>query len=127
MYHILAAVTYSAAVLGSAQAVLWMQDSLDSSPEVYIKKHMPPVRSDWVMAGLCSDERAWPPTPPAKIPKPMMMALAIRRMIKLVMLRVKTSEVEEALARNSMAVETRGESEASDIVFICCEKKKYLC
>lgn len=78
---------------------------------------MPPVRSDWVMAGLFSDERAWPPTPPAKIPKPMMMALAIRRMIRLVMLRVKTSEVDEALARNSMAVETRGET-VSDIVYL---------
>jgi len=76
-----------------------------------------------VMAGLFSDERAWPPTPPAKIPKPMMMALAMRRMIRLVMLRVKTSEVDEALARNSMAVETRGESVASDIVYLLQKEK----
>ena len=84
---------------------------------------MPPVRSDWVMAGLLSDERAWPPTPPAKIPKPMMMALAIRRMIRLVMLRVKTSEVDEALARNSMAVETRGEIVASAMFYLLPKEK----
>ena len=78
-------------------------------------KHMPPVRSLWVMAGLwCSAERAWPPIPPAKMPKPMMMALAMRRMMRLVMLRVRTSDVEDALARNSMAVETRGENDSAE-------------
>jgi hypothetical protein len=42
------------------------------------------------------------------------------------MLRVRTSEVEEALARNSMAVETSGESEAASAIlcFFCEEEGK---
>jgi len=83
-------------------------------------KHMPPVRSDLERGELRSEDRACPPIPPAKIPNPMMMALAIKRMMRLVMLRVSTSEVEEALARNSMAVETRGESDSAlaDIFYV---------
>jgi hypothetical protein len=37
-------------------------------------------------------------------------------------LRVNTSEVDEALARNSMAVETRGEMEASAILYLLSKK-----
>jgi hypothetical protein len=88
-------------------------------------KHIPPVKSDLVIGVPRSADRACPPIPPAKIPNPMMMALAIKRMMRLVMLRVSTSEVEEALARNSRAVETRGEAAmVSDIFYVLGKKKK---
>lgn len=77
-------------------------------------KQRPPFRSVVVMAELFSFDLACPPTPPAKIPKPMMIALAIRRMIRLVMLRVKTSEVDEALAKNCRAFSMSGDSDMLD-------------
>ena len=46
LYTMLATVAYSDAVLGSSQAVLWTQLNFSSSPEVYMIKHIPPVRSD---------------------------------------------------------------------------------
>jgi len=107
----LAAVAYSEAVLGSSQAVLWMQDNLSSEPAVYIMKHMPPERSAWVRA-VSSADLAEDPT--LKRPNPKIRALRTMRMSKLVKLRVKTSEVLEALARNSDAISTKG----ATIVFI---------
>lgn len=83
-------------------------------------KQRPPFRSVVVMAEFLSFDLACPPTPPAKMPKPMMMALAIRRMIRLVMLRVKTSEVEEALAKNCRAFSMSGESDMLD----CSKRRK---
>merc|ERR1719323_2393183 len=87
----LAAVAYSEAVLGSSQAVLWMQDNLSSEPAVYIMKHMPPERSAWVRA-VSSADLAEDPT--LKRPNPK--------------IRVKTSEVLEALAKKSDAISTKG-------------------
>jgi len=105
LYTILAAVEYSEAVLGSSQAVLWMQDNFSSAPEVYMMKHMPPLRSAWerlVSSALLAED------PTLKSPKPKMRALRTIRMSKLVKLSVKTSEVEEARANNSEVSSTRG-------------------
>ena len=97
---------YSEAVLGSSQAVLWMQDNLSSEPAVYMMKHMPPERSAWVRAVESSADLAEEPT--LKRPNPKMRALRTMRMSKLVKLRVKTSEVLEALAKKSDAISTKG-------------------
>jgi len=93
----------------SLQAVLCMQDSLSSAPEVYMRKHMPPVRSVSVME-LSSEERAVDPDPAKTMPAPRMRPFNTSKMIKLVKLRVKTSDVEVALAINSMAVGTSADS-----------------
>jgi len=92
-------VAYSEAVLGSSQAVLWIQLNFSSAPEVYMIKHIPPLRSDWEMDVSSEFDRAEDPT--LKRPNPKMMAFNTIRMSKLVKLRVRTSEVEEALAKNS--------------------------
>jgi len=107
LYTILAAVLYSEAVLGSSQAVLWMHWSFSSAPEVYMMKHMPPLRSACVTA-VSSDERAWLLLPTLKRPKPKMMAFNTMRMSKLVKLSVSTSDVEDALAISSVASVTKG-------------------
>ena len=70
-----------------------MQESFSSAPDMNIMKHMPPVMS----AGVTATPSADLPVPPTeKRPKPKMSALSTRRMRRLVRLRVRTSEVEEA-------------------------------
>ena len=96
---------YSEAVLGSSQAVLWIQLNFSSAPEVYMIKHMPPLRSAWERE-VSSDERADEPT--LKRPNPKMMAFNTIRMSKLVKLSVRTSEVEDARAKSSDVNSTKG-------------------
>ena len=67
----LATVAYSDAVLGSSQAVLWTQLNFSSSPEVYIIKHMPPVRSDLEKDNVSSLFRA--DEVMLKVPNPTIM------------------------------------------------------
>jgi len=81
-----------------------MQESFSSAPEVYIMKHIPPVKSVCEKYPASLDLALLLPPLPMATPTPMMMALAINRMIRLVMFRVNTSEVEDALANNSMAL-----------------------
>ena len=71
-------------------------------------KHMPPERSAWVKDVDSSADLAEEPT--LKRPNPKIRALRTMRMSKFVKLRVKTSEVEEALARKSEAMLTKGAS-----------------
>ena len=54
--------------------------------------------------GLSSADLAVPPT--EKMPKPKIRAFKTNRMSKLVKLSVRTSEVDDALAKNSRAVVT---------------------
>jgi len=69
-------------------------------------KQRPPERSAWVKAVDSSADLAEEPT--LKRPKPKIRALRTIRMSKLVKLRVKTSEVDEALAKNSDVNSTKG-------------------
>ena len=80
-----------------------------------MRKHMPPVNSDWDTLGPSRDLPA-PPT--EKRPKPKMRALRTSRMRRLVRLRVSTSEVLEALAINSIAVAIMGASPAISIFLL---------
>jgi len=98
-------VAYSEAVLGSSQAVLWIQLNFSSAPEVYMMKHMPPLRSAWERE-VSSLDLAEEPT--LKRPKPKMIAFNTIRMSKLVKLSVSTSEVEDALANSSEVSSTKG-------------------
>jgi len=68
-------------------------------------KHIPPVRSDCDREVLSSLERAEEPT--LKRPKPKIMAFNTIRISRLVRLRVRTSEVELALAISSVASSRR--------------------
>merc|ERR1711997_1344963 len=97
LYIILEAVAYWAATVGSAQAVFLMQFNLDSSPAMCIIKHMPPWRSVSENEGLSSADLAVPPT--EKRPNPKIRAFKTNRMSKLVKLSVRTSEVDDALAK----------------------------
>ena len=76
-------------------------------------KHMPPERSAWVRDVDSSADLAEEPT--LKRPNPKIRALRTTRMSKFVKLRVKTSEVEEALAINSEASSING----AGIVSVC--------
>ena len=104
LYIILEAVAYWAATVGSLQAVLLMQFNLDSSPAMCIIKHMPPWRSASENDGLSSADLAVPPT--EKRPNPKIRAFKTNKMSKLVKLSVRTSDVDDALAKNSRAVVT---------------------
>ena len=82
-----------------------MQDNFSSAPDMNIMKHIPPV----ISAGVTTDSSADLPVPPTeKRPKPKMRALRTRRIRRFVRFNVRTSDVEEALARNSIAFATRG-------------------
>merc|ERR1719288_377958 len=88
-----------------SQAVLSMQDNFSSAPDMNIMKHIPPV----ISAGGTTDSSADLPVPPTeKRPKPKMRALRTRRIRRFVRFNVRTSDVEEALARNSIAFATSG-------------------
>ena len=108
---------YSEAVLGSSQAVLWIQLNFSSAPEVYMIKHMPPLRSAWERE-VSSDDLADEPT--LKRPNPKMMAFNTIRMSKLVKLSVRTSEVEDARANSSDVNSTNG----ATILFLYAGKSK---
>ena len=108
LYIILEAVAYWDATLGSAQACLWMQPNLDGSPAMCIMKHIPPWRSVCVKVGLSSADLAVPPT--EKRPKPKIRAFKTNKISKLVKLSVRTSDVDDALAKNSRAVVTNWSS-----------------
>ena len=93
-----------------------MQSSFSSAPEVNMRKHIPPVRSAWVTIGLSADR----PVPPTENrPKPKMRALRTRRMRRFVRLRVRTSDVEEALASAWLRAATEKEAE-------CCVQSPQL-
>ena len=108
LYIILEAVAYWAATVGSLQAVFLMQFNLDSSPAMCIIKHMPPWRSVSEKDGLSSADLAVPPT--EKRPNPKIRAFKTNKMSKLVKLSVRTSDVDDALAKNSRAVVTNSVS-----------------
>merc|ERR1712223_2298829 len=108
LYIILEAVAYWAATAGSLQAVFLMQFNLDSSPDICIKKHMPPWRSVSENEGLSSADLAVPPT--EQRPKPKIRAFKTNKLSKLVKLSVSTSDVDDALAKNSKAVVTNSVS-----------------
>ena len=85
-----------------------MQFNLDSSPAMCIIKHMPPWRSVSENEGLSSADLAVPPT--EKRPNPKIRAFKTNKMSKLVKLSVSTSDVDDALAKNSKAVVTNSVS-----------------
>ena len=101
LWTILAAVAYSEAVFGSSQAVLWMQLNFSSAPEAYRIKHIPPLRSDLETIEVSFVDLAEKTEPTLNIPMPKTMAFRRIRMIKLVKLSVRTSEVEDARAKSS--------------------------
>ena len=124
LYIILEAVAYWAATAGSLQAVFLMQFNLDSSPDMCIIKHMPPWRSVSENEGLSSADLAVPPT--EKRPNPKIRAFKTNKMSKLVKLSVRTSDVDDALAKNSRAVVTSCVSDILSFFAKMKNKEKYL-
>merc|ERR1719384_695180 len=101
LYHSLSAAT------GDSQAARAMQLSFSSSPPVYSRKHMPPVRSDWETLVCWSPDLPVTP-PPLTRPNTMMATLRAMRMMRLVRLRLRTSLLVEALETTSRAVANSG-------------------
>merc|ERR1712038_2248381 len=112
LYHSLAAARELSAATGLSQAARAMQLSFSSSPPVYRRKDMPPVRSDWETLVCWSP--ALPVTPPPLTsPNTMMATMRAMRMMRLVRLRLMTSLLVLARLTTSSAVARKGASSAA--------------
>ena len=78
-----------------------MQLNFSSAPDVYRIKHIPPLRSDLETIEVSFVDLAVKTEPTLKIPMPKMIPFSRIRMIKLVKLSVRTSEVVDARAKSS--------------------------
>jgi len=87
-----------------------MQLNFSSAPEAYRIKHIPPLRSDWETMEVSFADLAEKTEPTLKIPRPKMIPFSTIRIIKLVKLSVRTSEVEDGRAKSSDVNSNKGAS-----------------